>query len=422
MQAPAQRQTEPSVVVFAPDPARMAGFSPIRGDARRRPLPRATSAPGRGLPQRARPPTSSASARGDAVVRLRQAPTPSRVRVRDVVTFDGAGTADAAMLDPARLRRKRAVRPRGRSQGACSSRTAGGDVAGAGRSDEVRRRCCNRSSARSGSRSSRSSRTRSRRPMPAGTRSCRSSPRSASFSIAAGILLIFLIFVMLAAERRGELGIARAVGTRRGHLVADVHVRGRGLRPRSPLSSARCSVRSSRLGMVIGDGERLRRGGRRRGAPDRVRRVAAEPRHRLRARSAPHPSGRRRLGLARQRDEHLDRDPQSPGAADRHVAGAGSCSRPSRSCSARLLIASGTNSGHRDARDARRLARAPRPDPAPAGARRVRSCSPSRSAEARSSSCCMLPWNLLGRGLRKARDGLLDLDRRRPDDHRRIDV
>ncbi len=40
-----------------------------------------------------------------------------------------------------------------------------------------------------------------------------------SFSIAAGILLIFLIFVMLAAERRGELGIARAVGMRRGHLV-----------------------------------------------------------------------------------------------------------------------------------------------------------------------------------------------------------
>jgi putative ABC transport system permease protein len=40
-----------------------------------------------------------------------------------------------------------------------------------------------------------------------------------SFSIAAGILLIVLIFVMLAAERRSELGIARAVGTRRGHLV-----------------------------------------------------------------------------------------------------------------------------------------------------------------------------------------------------------
>ncbi len=40
-----------------------------------------------------------------------------------------------------------------------------------------------------------------------------------TFSIAAGILLIFLIFVMLAAERRGEMGIARAIGTHRRHLV-----------------------------------------------------------------------------------------------------------------------------------------------------------------------------------------------------------
>lgn len=39
------------------------------------------------------------------------------------------------------------------------------------------------------------------------------------FSIVAGILLIFLIFVMLAAERQTELGIARAVGTKRHHLV-----------------------------------------------------------------------------------------------------------------------------------------------------------------------------------------------------------
>lgn len=40
-----------------------------------------------------------------------------------------------------------------------------------------------------------------------------------SFSIIAGILLIFLIFVMLAAERKPELGIARAVGAQRGHVV-----------------------------------------------------------------------------------------------------------------------------------------------------------------------------------------------------------
>ena len=41
-----------------------------------------------------------------------------------------------------------------------------------------------------------------------------------SFSIAAGILLIFLVFVMLSAERRAELGVARAVGTRRRQLVS----------------------------------------------------------------------------------------------------------------------------------------------------------------------------------------------------------
>ena len=39
------------------------------------------------------------------------------------------------------------------------------------------------------------------------------------FSIIVGILLIFLIFVMLAAARRSELGMARAVGAKRWHLV-----------------------------------------------------------------------------------------------------------------------------------------------------------------------------------------------------------
>ncbi|MEO8288928.1 MAG: FtsX-like permease family protein [Chloroflexota bacterium] len=42
---------------------------------------------------------------------------------------------------------------------------------------------------------------------------------TALFSIAAGILLIFLIFTMLAAERKSEMGMARAIGTQRGHLT-----------------------------------------------------------------------------------------------------------------------------------------------------------------------------------------------------------
>jgi putative ABC transport system permease protein len=39
------------------------------------------------------------------------------------------------------------------------------------------------------------------------------------FALAIGLLLIFLIFVLLAAERRAELGMARAIGMRRAHIV-----------------------------------------------------------------------------------------------------------------------------------------------------------------------------------------------------------
>jgi putative ABC transport system permease protein len=39
------------------------------------------------------------------------------------------------------------------------------------------------------------------------------------FGIASGLLLIFLIFVMLAAERKSEMGMTRAIGAQRGHLV-----------------------------------------------------------------------------------------------------------------------------------------------------------------------------------------------------------
>ncbi|MXW23504.1 MAG: FtsX-like permease family protein [Chloroflexi bacterium] len=39
------------------------------------------------------------------------------------------------------------------------------------------------------------------------------------FAIASGVLLIFMIFVMLAAERRSEMGMARAIGMQRLHLT-----------------------------------------------------------------------------------------------------------------------------------------------------------------------------------------------------------
>ena len=49
------------------------------------------------------------------------------------------------------------------------------------------------------------------------------------FSIGAGVLLIFMIFVMLAAERKPEMGMARAVGTQARRPRPDVPLGGHGL-------------------------------------------------------------------------------------------------------------------------------------------------------------------------------------------------
>lgn len=65
------------------------------------------------------------------------------------------------------------------------------------------------------------------------------------FSVAAGILLIFLIFVMLAAERKRELGIARGVGMQRGHLVRMFSFEG-------ALYALVASAVGSVLGVVVG--------------------------------------------------------------------------------------------------------------------------------------------------------------------------
>ena len=47
-----------------------------------------------------------------------------------------------------------------------------------------------------------------------------------TFSILSGVLLIFLIFTVLAAERQSELGISRAVGQQRGDLIRQFVVEG----------------------------------------------------------------------------------------------------------------------------------------------------------------------------------------------------
>jgi putative ABC transport system permease protein len=213
VQAPAQRQNEPSVVLFAADPTRMDGFSPIRGsggenlslaDLSRRQVYLNTRAA-----------RELRVDRGDAVVIYAGAGAVP-ARVRDVVRFRGAGTADAAVL--VSLDQAQALfRQQGRVTAVLVS-NRGGDVAGAALTDDVVA-LLQPTAAALNLEVETLKRDAIEDADAQGNAFMSFFTTFGTFSIAAGILLIFLIFVMLAAERRAELGIARAVGTRRGHLV-----------------------------------------------------------------------------------------------------------------------------------------------------------------------------------------------------------
>ena len=210
-------------------------------------------------------------------------------------TTTAPGSDGAAVLLPLRARAGAARARRARS-GTCSCPTAATRPSGAALTDDVvaRGRC--RRSRRSGS----SCRTSSGRP--------RGWPTSqgdvfvsifttfGSFSIAAGILLIFLIFVMLSAERRPELGIARAVGTRREHLVQMFVVRGPRLRPRRRRASAPRSASAVAFAMVAVMADAFSTTG----LEIQHARHAAQPRRRVRARRAADVRRRRRVRLARE--------------------------------------------------------------------------------------------------------------------------
>src|SRR6187200_1516373 len=85
MQAPDARQTEPSVTLFAPDPARMAGFSAIRSDATGDDLSLRGVRPGE-VYLNSKAADRLHVARGETVVVFAQG-APMSVRVRDVVRF-----------------------------------------------------------------------------------------------------------------------------------------------------------------------------------------------------------------------------------------------------------------------------------------------------------------------------------------------
>ncbi|MGH2931842.1 MAG: ABC transporter permease, partial [Gaiellaceae bacterium] len=213
LQAPATRQTEPTVILFAPDPARMKGFAPIRdvdgGNVSLNDLgPREIY-----LNDRAARDLRAES--GDRVMMF-VGETRVVVRVREVVHFDGAGTADAALLVPLD-RAQTLLAKQGRIKHVLVSNLGEGND-GVGLSNKVAE-TLRPTTAALGLEVVTAKQDAIADADEAGNAFMSLFTTFGTFSIAAGILLIFLIFVMLAAERRGELGIARAVGTRRTHLV-----------------------------------------------------------------------------------------------------------------------------------------------------------------------------------------------------------
>ncbi len=213
VQAPVQRQTEPSVSLFAPDPARMEGFAPIR-NVEGGEVALADLRPGELYLNEKAADRMHVRAQDPLLVYVEAKPV--QMRIRAIVRFDGAGTADSALLLPLGEAQRLFDKP-GLIEGILISNRGTGDGAVA-LTDEVVA-ALGPTVEPLGLETAPAKQDALDMADEAGTAFMTLFTTFGTFSIAAGILLIFLIFVMLAAERRGELGIARAVGTRRGHLV-----------------------------------------------------------------------------------------------------------------------------------------------------------------------------------------------------------
>jgi putative ABC transport system permease protein len=202
------RQSEPRVTLFAGDPARLTAFGPIRSGNSTVSL--ADLGPGEVF-LNARAARKLGAHAGDRLRVL--AGTGTRdVRVRAIVRYQGGGTDDAGMLVGLAAAQQALGKP-GLVKAIFIANRGGVDATG--RVMPVLRRA----GAPLGLTAYKTKQDAIKVADQQGAAFLSMFTTFGSFSIAAGILLIFLIFVMLAAERRGELGIARAIGTRRSHLV-----------------------------------------------------------------------------------------------------------------------------------------------------------------------------------------------------------
>jgi putative ABC transport system permease protein len=202
------RQSEPNVMLFASNPARLQGFGDIQADGKTVSL--AGLGPGQ-VYLNAKGADKLDAKPGDTL-RMLAGERVGMVRVKAIVRYEGAATSDSGLLMPLAAAQRYLGKPglvkavfvsnsHGVSQSNAVVKRLKPTVSPLGlETDKTKQHALKEADA-------------------AGAMFMSFFTTFGSFSIAAGILLIFLIFVMLAAERRGELGIARAVGTRRGHLV-----------------------------------------------------------------------------------------------------------------------------------------------------------------------------------------------------------
>jgi len=202
------RQNEPRVTLFASDPAQLHGFGDIRADGK-------TVSLADLLPSQVYLNVKAADklgAKPGDTLRMLAGKRLETVRVKSVVRYEGAATSDSGLLMPLAAAQRFVGKPglvravfvsnsRGVSQSNAVVKQLKPTVSPLGlETDKTKQHALKEAD-------------------KTGAMFMSFFTTFGTFSIAAGILLIFLIFVMLAAERRGELGIARAVGTQRGHLV-----------------------------------------------------------------------------------------------------------------------------------------------------------------------------------------------------------
>jgi len=202
------RQNEPRVTLFASDPARMAAFGPMRSGAEIVSL--AQLRPGEiYLNSKA---ASKLDAHAGDTLHILTGTAMTTARVRAIVQYQGGGTDQSGMLVGLGAAQRLLGRPGLVKAIFVANRHGVGDTARV-------TALLDRATAPLQLTAYKTKQDAIKVADQQGAAFMSMFTTFGSFSIAAGILLIFLIFVMLASERRGELGIARAIGTRRRHLV-----------------------------------------------------------------------------------------------------------------------------------------------------------------------------------------------------------